>query len=72
MSRVSMCDFCGTIYDGPKPEVTNDAYIHIYGGSTETSETYDACPQCAEMIRTVVDALKNGDDFVINIVPKEE
>lgn len=72
MSKVSKCDFCGAIYDEQNPEVGIEACIHIYGDSTDTSEVYDACPQCTELIRTVINALKSGEDFTINIIPKEE
>lgn len=78
MSRVSKCDFCGTIYDSTKADVScretvlRDAYICIYTDRDGEASAYDVCPQCTDKIRSVIEVMKNGDNFVIEFTSKEE
>ena len=69
---IRKCDFCGTVYDDYG--VDRRAYISLWSqeNKEDNYESFDACPQCTYSLQVMMQLLKRGDDFILNVLPKKE
>ena len=66
---INKCDLCGTLYG--EETVDNYSYVTIWD-KDHAGKCHDCCPQCTKSIEGLLRLLKQGDDFEIRVIQKED
>lgn len=71
---IRKCDLCGAIYDDCGEELVAHIGLWSRGGDEifSTNESIDCCPRCTDSVSKFLQVLKQGDDFELTVISKED